>query len=123
MGLIDMFNASNSELIKTGTKENQFPRTRSGALSTSQLHSQGNNTEELNPSTSNQKDAVNLKFKTSAGHSQFDLDGATPSTRPGANPGSQLHAQNVNPTTMKADHSIHDLNGDTPGKYLDNPPA
>ena len=99
------------------------PGTRTGALSTSQLHSQGNNTEDLNPSTSNQNDAVNLKFKTSAGHSQFDLDGATPATRENALATSQLHAQGVNPTSMKAGHSVHDLDGANQAKYLDNPPA
>jgi len=62
-------------------------------------------------------------LKNQLAQSSLGLKGATPATRPGANPGSQLHAQEINPTIMKADHSVHDLDGATPGKYLDNPPA
>lgn len=55
--------------------------------------------------------------------SNLGLKGATPGTREGALPTSQLHAQGVAPTTVKGEHSIHDLDGATPDKYLDNPPA
>lgn len=55
--------------------------------------------------------------------SSLGLKGATPGTRPGALSTSQLHAQGQAPTTVDADHSVHDLDGSTPDKYLDNPPA
>ena len=51
------------------------------------------------------------------------LKGLTPPTREGALNTSQLHAQGVNPTKMKPEHSIHDLDGSTPSKYLDNKPS
>lgn len=47
----------------------------------SQLHAQGENTEELNPTTTKLSDATNLKFKTQLGHSKFDLDGLTPTDK------------------------------------------
>lgn len=87
MGLIDMFNASNSELIKAGTKENQFPDTRSGALATSQMHAQGNFGDEaegfgkVNKGfvAANQEEATNVKYKQVGNYSEQDLDGKTPS--------------------------------------------
>ena len=51
------------------------------------------------------------------GSSILGLKGETPSTRDGAIPESQLHAQGVNPSKVKQEHSVHDLNGLTPGKY------
>lgn len=54
---------------------------------------------------------------------RLGLKGATPATRENALPSSQLHAQGAAPSTVKPDHSIHDLDGATPDKYLDNPPA
>ena len=53
------------------------PAAYPGSSPTSQLHSQGVNTEDPNPTTFAQKDASNLSFKSSAGHSEFDLDGLT----------------------------------------------
>lgn len=50
------------------------------------------------------------------------LKGTTPATRENALATSQLHAQEVNPTIMKAGHSVHDLDGANQPKYLDNPP-
>lgn len=61
-------------------------------------------------------------FKTQL-QSIHGLKGATPATREGALSTSQLHAQGATPTTVKPEHSIHDLDGTTPDKYLDNPPA
>jgi hypothetical protein len=55
------------------------PVARPGSSPTSQLHSQGVNTEDPNPTTFTQKDASSLEFKSSAGHSEFDLDGLTQS--------------------------------------------
>jgi len=57
------------------------PGLYAGASVTSQLHSQGVNTEDPNPTTFAQKNATNLNFKSSAGHSQFDLDGLTPTDK------------------------------------------
>ena len=54
------------------------PPMYAGASETSQLHSQGKNTEDPNPTTFAQKNATSLNFKSSTGHSQFDLDGQTP---------------------------------------------
>ena len=54
------------------------PGQYAGSSETSQLHSQGVNTEDPNPTTTQRKDATNLNFKSSAGHSKFDLDGKTP---------------------------------------------
>ena len=53
------------------------PGLYAGASETSQLHSQGKNTEDPNPTTFTKKAATSLNFKSSAGHSQFDLDGQT----------------------------------------------
>ena len=50
------------------------------------------------------------------------LKGETPATREGASTNSQLHAQGSAPTTLQAGASIYDLDGQTPSKYLDNPP-
>lgn len=47
----------------------------------------------------------------------YNYAGNTPGTRDGALSTSQLHAQEVNPTIMKADHSVHDLDGKTPEGY------
>jgi len=55
--------------------------------------------------------------------SSFSLKGLTPSTREGALPTSQLHAQGETTSTIKPDHSVHDLDGLTPSKYLDNKPS
>lgn len=55
--------------------------------------------------------------------SNLGLRGNTPAQRAGASPNSQLHAQGQAPTTVQAGHSVHDLDGSTPEKYLDNPPA
>jgi len=54
--------------------------------------------------------------------SKLGLQGVTPELRKGALTTSQLHAQETNPTIMKADHSVHDLDGKTQSKYLDNLP-
>lgn len=61
-------------------------------------------------------------FKTQL-NSIHGLKGATPATREGALTTSQLHAQESNPSIMKSEHSVYDLDGKTPSKYLDNPPA
>ena len=114
---------------------------RDGALTTSQLHSQGNNTETLNPTTFKQKNATNLNFKSDVGQSKFDLDGLNPGLRAGALNTSQLHSQGVNtealnPTTTKlkdatnlnfksdVGQSKFDLDGKLPatGTYRDNAP-
>lgn len=52
------------------------------------------------------------------------LKGSTPDLRAGALPTSQLHAQGAAPASMKADHSIYDLDGGVgiKGKYVDNAP-
>ena len=42
------------------------------------------------------------------------LKGIKPGIREHALPTSQLHAQGLNPTGMKNEHSIHDLNGKLP---------
>ena len=55
-------------------------------------------------------------------NSNYNYAGATPSTREGASSTSQLHAQEINPTIMKGNHSEHDLDGRTPEKYQ-NPEA
>tara|TARA_B100000902_G_C26743633_1_gene637347 strand:+ start:186 stop:380 length:195 start_codon:yes stop_codon:yes gene_type:complete len=54
--------------------------------------------------------------------STLGLKGETPATREGALPTSEIHAQGVGPTSLKANHSVHDLDGKTPDKYLDNKP-
>jgi hypothetical protein len=54
--------------------------------------------------------------------SNLGLKGETPAKREGALNTSQLHAQGT-PSAMKADHSLLDLDGQTPERYLDNPPA
>lgn len=54
--------------------------------------------------------------------SNLGLKGVTPELRKGALTTSQLHAQDTNPTVMKADHSVYDLDGKTQSKYLDNLP-
>jgi len=61
-------------------------------------------------------------FKTQLKGSIHGLKGSTPATREGALTTSQLHAQKINPTIMKAEHSIYDLDGANQPKYLDNPP-
>lgn len=53
--------------------------------------------------------------------SNLGLKGITPDLRVGALSTSELHAQGV-PAELKSDHSIHDLDGKTPEKYLDNKP-
>jgi len=53
--------------------------------------------------------------------SNLGLKGSTPDTREGALSTSQIHAQGT-PAELKADHSVHDLDGKTPEKYLDNKP-
>jgi hypothetical protein len=54
-------------------------------------------------------------------NSNLGLKGATPDLRAGALNTSELHAQGK-PASLKADHSVHDLDGKTPEKYLDNKP-
>jgi len=56
--------------------------------------------------------------------SRLGKKGATPPTREGASPNSQVHAQEARPTVMKAAHSEYDLNGKKPasGTYRDNAP-
>ena len=52
------------------------------------------------------------------GSSILGLKGETPSTREGAIPESQLHAQEpFPPGNVKQEHSVHDLNGLSPKKY------
>ena len=53
--------------------------------------------------------------------SNLGLKGITPELRVGALTTSELHAQGK-PASLKADHSVHDLDGKTPDKYLDNKP-
>lgn len=58
-------------------------------------------------------------------NSTLGLGGQTPAQREGANPNSTLHNQssiNNNPAITQAP-SILDLDGNTPAKYLDNPPT
>lgn len=54
------------------------PANYAGSSTTSQLHAQGANTEDPNPTTNKQAQATNLNFKSAAGHSKHDLDGLTP---------------------------------------------
>lgn len=55
--------------------------------------------------------------------SRLGLKGATPEIREGALDTSQLHAQEIDPTIMKAEHSVHDLNGKVPpSNYRANAP-
>ena len=60
--------------------------------------------------------------------SNLGLDGITPSQIPSANPNSTMHYQssiNNNPN-LQAGYpapSVLDLDGNTPPKYLDNPPG
>ena len=54
--------------------------------------------------------------------SNLSLKGLTPETREGALGTSELHAQGVAPASLKANHSLYDLDGKTPDKYLDNKP-
>ena len=139
MGLLDKLNSG-----PTRNKQslvNQTPPTRAGASPSSQLHSQGNNTEDFNPTTSKQTNATNLNFKTDVGQSKFDLDGLNPGLRAGALSTSQLHSQGsnteaFNPSTTKpkdavnlkfktqAGHSQFDMDGNLPatGTYRDNAP-
>ena len=58
-------------------------------------------------------------------NSTLGLQGQTPATRPGANPASTLHNQSSinNQPAIEQSPSGLDLNGTTPDKYLDNPPA
>lgn len=53
--------------------------------------------------------------------SNLGLKGETPAKRAGALSTSELHAQGK-PSELRADHSIFDLDGKTPDKYLDNKP-
>jgi hypothetical protein len=60
--------------------------------------------------------------------SNLGLDGATPRQIPSANPNSTLHYQssinnNPNLPSRYPAPSELDLNGQTPGRYLDNPPG
>jgi len=60
--------------------------------------------------------------------SNLGLQGATPGQIPSANPNSTLHYQssiNDNPLLPNGypAPSELDLNGQTPGRYLDNPPG
>lgn len=58
---------------------------------------------------------MGIKSKFLDNPSIHSLNGDTPATREGALKTSQLHAQGVDPNrTMKADHSVHDLDGLTP---------
>ena len=56
--------------------------------------------------------------------SRLGLQGTQPEQRAGALPTSQLHAQGTGPTIMKAEHSVHDLDGGKPstGTYRENAP-
>jgi hypothetical protein len=58
-------------------------------------------------------------------NSTLGLQGQTPPQRPGANPASTLHNQSSinNQPAIEQSPSSLDLNGVTPPKYLDNPPA
>ena len=67
---------------------------------------------------------MGIKTSFESNPSIHSLGGVTPPTREGAKKTSQLHAQGVDPNrTMKPDHSIHDLDGLTQEKYLDNKPS
>jgi hypothetical protein len=60
--------------------------------------------------------------------SDLGLEGITPAQIPSANPNSTLHYQssiNNNPNLPNGypSPSELDLNGQTPGRYLDNPPG
>lgn len=64
-------------------------------------------------------------FNTQLPNSILGLKGQTPAKRPGANPASTLHNQssiNNNPAIEQSPSGL-DLDGKTPDKYLDNPPA
>jgi hypothetical protein len=63
-----------------------------------------------------------MALKDSVKVSTLSLKGEKPAIRDGALNTSDLHAQGSQPSNMKAEHSIHDLDGATPPKYLDNPP-
>lgn len=56
--------------------------------------------------------------------SRLGLKGEQQEKRAGALSTSQLHAQGVAPTNMRAEHSVHDLDGKVPatGTYRDNAP-
>jgi len=56
------------------------------------------------------------------GSSDLGFKGETPAYRKGVDNTSQLHAQEINPTVLKAKHSNFDLDGLTPTKYQ-NPEA
>jgi hypothetical protein len=58
-------------------------------------------------------------------NSILGLQGQTPRQRQGANPTSTLHNQSSinNQPAIEQSPSGLDLNGATPAKYLDNPPA
>lgn len=53
---------------------------------------------------------------------RLGLKGETPEPREAALHTSQLHAQGVNPASMKGEHSIYDLDGKKPSTYRDNSP-
>jgi len=57
-------------------------------------------------------------------NSILGLQGSTPNQRAGANRASQLHNQSsiINQPAIEQSPSSLDLDGATPGKYLDNPP-
>lgn len=61
---------------------------------------------------------MGIKKSFESNPSQHSLGGITPEPREGALRTSQLHAQGNNPTIMKPGHSIHDLDGITPPKYI-----
>ena len=54
-------------------------------------------------------------------NSIHNFNGRDLDLRPGALSTSELHAQGK-PASLKSDHSVHDLDGRTPEKYLDNKP-
>jgi len=83
------------------------PTAYAGSLPTSQLHSQGTNTEALNPTTFKQKNATNLEFKIDGEQSKYDLKGLTPGIREfGALPTSQTHSQGV--FSMEGQNAVND---------------
>ena len=129
MGLLDKLNSG-------PTQNNQSlvgvtPSTRAAALPTSQMHAQGNFGEEAigfgridkGFIASSKQEAINVKYKQTGEYSKLDLNGREPARREGALSTSQLHAQGNNPTVVQAEASVYDLNGQTPSKYLDNPPV